>query len=155
MFTAGNCPATCCITQRASFHACGTGQFERCQMPLALQAGAIIVFGKNRIGDRMTLGLRTYSGVAALALASIWAAAGANAQTASRYPVFKVDPDWPKQMPHGYFFGQIAGLTEDTHGNIWVISRPRSVIPQLDEPPQEESGVPAPSVVEFDASGKF
>jgi len=69
--------------------------------------------------------------------------------------MFKVDPDWPKEMPNGYFFGQIAGLTEDSHGNIWVISRPRSIIPQLDDPPQAESGVPAPSVVEFDASGKF
>jgi hypothetical protein len=27
--------------------------------------------------------------------------------------------------------------------------------PQLDEPPQPESGVPAPSVVEFDAQGNF
>jgi DNA-binding beta-propeller fold protein YncE len=58
-------------------------------------------------------------------------------------------------MPNGYFFGQIAGMTTDSHGNIWVISRPRSIIPQLDEPPQEASGVPAPSVVEFDAKGKF
>jgi len=58
-------------------------------------------------------------------------------------------------MPHGYFFGQIAGITEDSHGNIWVISRPRSIVPQLDEPPQEASGVPAPAVVEFDAKGNF
>ena len=58
-------------------------------------------------------------------------------------------------MPHGYFFGQIAGMTTDTHGNIWVISRPRSIVPQLDEPPQESSGVPAPAVVEFDDKGNF
>jgi hypothetical protein len=105
----------------------------------------------------MTRAWRVYAGAAALALASIFVLAetGANAQSAVHYPIFKVDPDWPRQMPHGYFFGQIAGLTEDTHGNIWVISRPRSVIPQLDVPPREESGVPAPSVVEFDASGKF
>jgi len=70
-------------------------------------------------------------------------------------PLFRVDPNWPKQMPNGYFFGQIAGLTVDSHGNIWVISRPRAVIPSLDDPPQPESGVPAPSVVEFDPSGRF
>jgi len=70
-------------------------------------------------------------------------------------PKFKFDPTWPKQMPNGYFFGQIAGLTVDSHGNVWVISRPRSIVPQLDEPPQAESGVPAPSVVEFDAKGNF
>ena len=70
-------------------------------------------------------------------------------------PKFKFDPTWPKQMPNGYFFGQIAGMTVDSHGNVWVISRPRSIVPQLDEPPQAESGVPAPSVVEFDAKGNF
>jgi hypothetical protein len=70
-------------------------------------------------------------------------------------PKFKLDPNWPQQMPNGYFFGQIAGLTVDSHGNVWVLSRPRSIVPQLDEPPQPVSGVPAPSVVEFDAQGKF
>ncbi|HKD48974.1 MAG TPA: hypothetical protein VKB67_14895, partial [Rhizomicrobium sp.] len=70
-------------------------------------------------------------------------------------PEFKVDPNWVKELPHGYFFGQIAGLTFDQHGNLWVISRPRSVIPQLDEPPQEASGVPAPSVMELDPNGHF
>jgi hypothetical protein len=105
----------------------------------------------------MKPGLKAYAVIAALVLASIALTGknGALAQTAARYPLFKVDPDWPKEMPHGYFFGQIAGLTEDAHGNIWVISRPRSVIPQLDDPPQPESGVPAPSMVEFDSSGKF
>src|SRR5258708_36604645 len=100
----------------------------------------------------MTLGLRACAGFAAIAVASILAVTDANAQT--RYPIFKVDPDWPKQMPHGYFFGQIAGLTEDSHGNIWVISRPRSISPQLDEPPQEESGVPAPSGLRSAAPAK-
>jgi hypothetical protein len=71
----------------------------------------------------------------------------AQAQT---YPTFEVDPNWPKQMPHGYFFGQVAGITVDSKDNVWVISRPRRVVPQLDEPPQEASGVPAPSVVAFD-----
>jgi hypothetical protein len=80
----------------------------------------------------------------------VWAPA-----QAADWPKFRFDPSWPKQMPKGYFFGQIAGLTTDTHGNVWVISRPRSIVPQLDEPPQEASGVPAPSVVEFDAKGKF
>ncbi|MEO8302019.1 MAG: hypothetical protein ABI608_09510 [Rhizomicrobium sp.] len=70
-------------------------------------------------------------------------------------PKFKLDPNWPKQMPNGYFFGQIAGLTVDSHGNVWVLSRPRSIVPQLDEPPQPESGVPAPAVTEFDAQGNF
>ncbi len=90
---------------------------------------------------------------------AIWGAFGlavlitpAQAQT---YPKFEVDPNWPRQMPHGYFFGQVAGLTVDAQDNVWVISRPRRVVPQLDEPPQEASGVPAPSVVALAPDGKF
>ena len=88
-----------------------------------------------------------------LVLSSFALAPVAVAQTA--YPVFKVDLSFNKQMPHGYFLGQVAGITEDSHGNIWVIHRPRRVVPQLDEPPKEASGVPAPSVVEYDSKGNF
>ena len=70
-------------------------------------------------------------------------------------PKFKLVSSWPKMLPHGYFFGQIAGMTTDSHGNIWILSRPRSVIPQLDEPPREASGVPAPSVVALAPDGRF
>ena len=94
--------------------------------------------------------MKTGSWAASLVL--IATALSAQAQT---YPKFEVDPDWPKQLPHGYFFGQVAGLTVDAQDNIWVISRPRRVVPQLDEPPQEASGAPAPSVVAIDPNGKF
>ena len=97
--------------------------------------------GKNKMKHTSTL-----FGILAFAAASFTMSASAADQAR---PVFKVDPNWVKELPHGYFFGQIAGLTFDRHGNLWVISRPRSVIPQLDEPPQEASGVPAPSVVEL------
>lgn len=103
--------------------------------------------GKNKMKHTSTL-----FGILAFAAASFTMSASAADQAR---PVFKVDPNWVKELPHGYFFGQIAGLTFDRHGNLWVISRPRSVIPQLDEPPQEASGVPAPSVVELDPKGHF
>ena len=90
-----------------------------------------------------------------LAAALVWALSVVSSAAAQTGPRFEVDKNWPLQMPRGYFFGQIAGLTVDRHGNIWVISRPRAIIPQLDEPPQEASGVPAPSVVQLDPSGKF
>ena len=89
------------------------------------------------------------------ALFGLFALSFVGTAAAETYPKFKFDSAWPLQMPHGYFFGQIAGMTTDTHGNIWVISRPRSIVPQLDEPPQESSGVPAPAVVEFDPKGNF
>ena len=64
-----------------------------------------------------------------LALSSFALPAIAVAQT--EYPVFKPDLSFNKEMPHGYFLGQVAGITEDSHGNIWVIHRPRRVVPQL------------------------
>jgi len=93
-------------------------------------------------------------GSAIACLLALISFAAAPAQPAPA-PKFQLDSKWPQQMPNGYFFGQIAGLTVDSHGNVWVLSRPRSIVPQLDEPPQAASGVPAPSVVEFDAQGKF
>jgi hypothetical protein len=90
-----------------------------------------------------------------LAAAVAFALSVGTSAAAETGPRFEVDKNWPLQMPRGYFFGQIAGLTVDHHGNIWVISRPRSIVPQIDEPPQEASGVPAPSVVELDPNGKF
>ena len=86
----------------------------------------------------------------AAALASI-----AMPALAAPHPTFRLDAHWPQELPKGYFFGQIAGLTFDPKGNLWIISRPRAIVPQLDDPPQEASGVPAPSVVELDPRGKF
>ncbi len=62
------------------------------------------------------------------------------------HPVFKVDPNWPKQMPHGYVFGSSGGVTVDAHDNVWIYSRPWSLRLTTSNPPDDMSGRAAPSV---------
>lgn len=71
------------------------------------------------------------------------------------HPVFRVDANWPKQLPHGYIFGPSGGVTVDAHDHVWIYSRPTSVRITLNNPPDENNGVPAPSVVELSADGRF
>ena len=49
------------------------------------------------------------------------------AHAAEPYPVFQVDPNWPKQLPHGYIFGPSGGVTVDSHDHVWIYSRPATV----------------------------
>lgn len=61
-------------------------------------------------------------------------------------PTFRIDPTWPR-LPSGQVFGLVSGVAvapDDDH--IWVIHRPRTVLP---------GQVAAPPVVEFDADGNF
>ena len=92
-------------------------------------------------------GMRVSLVIAALAASSAYAA--------SPHPLFKVDPNWPKQLPHGYIFGPSGGVTVDSHDNVWVYSRPTTVRETLNNPPDEENGIPAPAVVELSPDGRF
>src|SRR5947207_2218623 len=42
-------------------------------------------------------------------------------------PSFVPDPGWPKPLPHNWIIGDIGGLTVDSHDNVWVFHRPRSL----------------------------
>jgi hypothetical protein len=95
-------------------------------------------------------------------------------------PDFAVDPTWPKPLPHNWLLGQIGGLYVDHHDHIWVYNRPRTLnddevglekaVPgTTDSKGQPVNGLgfvrangfgadccrAAPSVLEFDASGKL
>ena len=95
-------------------------------------------------------------------------------------PDFVVDPVWPRPLPHNWLLGQIGGLYVDRHDHIWVYNRPRTLnddevgleraIPgATDAKGQPVNGLgfvradgfgadccrAAPSVLEFDADGKF
>ena len=60
-------------------------------------------------------------------------------------PVFQVDPSWP-QLPNNWVLSNVAKIAVDTHDNVWIIHRPRTV---------PAGKIAAPPVVELDASGKF
>ncbi len=95
-------------------------------------------------------------------------------------PDFVVDPSWPLPLPHHWLLGQIGGLYVDSHDHVWVLNRPRTLTNDedgLDGPVAGErnaKGQPvnglgyarpygaaadccatAPSVLEFDKSGKL
>ena len=89
----------------------------------------------------------------AFAVAALAGSPGAFA--APPHPVFKVDPYWPRQMPHGYVFGAIGGVTADSHNNVWIYSRPVQMKVTLSNPPDEVNGIAAPSVVEVGPDGRF
>jgi hypothetical protein len=67
-----------------------------------------------------------------------------NATLKEPVPVFQVDTNWP-QLPNNWVLGLVASIRIDSHGNIWLIHRPRTV----------EKGTPAPSVIEFGPDGKY
>jgi DNA-binding beta-propeller fold protein YncE len=89
--------------------------------------------------------------IAALAAPS----AATAAQAAPSHPIFKADPNWPRQLPNGYVFGPSGGVTVDSHGNVWIYSRPSTVKETLNTPPDPVNGIPAPAVVELSADGRF
>ena len=94
-------------------------------------------------------------------------------------PSFVVDASWPKPLPNNWRIGQVGGIAVDSHDNIWVYHRPRTLdassagamprtatndqgvpISALGHPrPYAERStgccVPAPSVLKFDREGNL
>ena len=72
-------------------------------------------------------------------------------------PAFRVDPYWPKPLPHNWILGQVGGMAVDAQDNIWVFQRPRSLTDDEKgaalDPPRAKCCVPAPSVLVFNQSG--
>lgn len=72
-------------------------------------------------------------------------------------PMFQVDPYWPKPLPNNWILGQVCGVAVDSHDNVWIIQRPRSLTDReagaVQVPPLSECCVPAPSVIGFDPEG--
>jgi hypothetical protein len=94
-------------------------------------------------------------------------------------PSFVVDASWPKPLPNDWRIGQVGGIAVDSHDNIWVYHRPRTLdassagalpragtnaqgvpISALGHPrpyADRSTGccVPAPSVLKFDRAGNL
>ena len=67
--------------------------------------------------------------------------------TATRVPVFEVDPAWPK-LPNDWAVGHVASVAVDRRDHVWMLHRPNTI-------PEDRRSHAAPPVLEFDASGKF
>jgi NHL repeat len=42
-------------------------------------------------------------------------------------PEFKVDASWPKELPKNWLIGQVGGIAVDSHDNIWILQRARTL----------------------------
>jgi hypothetical protein len=73
-------------------------------------------------------------------------AQGAQAQARS-LPTFEIDKSWPK-VPPQYKLGDVSSMASDAQGNIYVLSRPRT----LKDPDFAKA---APPVMVFDAAGNY
>lgn len=73
-------------------------------------------------------------------------------------PAFKVDPYWPEPLPNDWLIGQVSGIAIDSKDHIWIIHRPKSLGSDESMPtllPRDLPYKPAPSIMEFDSSGKI
>ncbi len=68
-------------------------------------------------------------------------------RTATRVPVFEVDPSWPK-LPNNWVLGHVASVGVDSRDHVFMLHRPNTV-------PEAQRKAAAPPVLEFDATGKF
>jgi DNA-binding beta-propeller fold protein YncE len=72
-------------------------------------------------------------------------------------PHYSVDASWPRALPNQWLLGQVSGIAVDARDHIWLIHRPRTL--SDDErgaaltPPRSLCCIPAPPVLELDASG--
>ena len=66
---------------------------------------------------------------------------------AAEVPKFEVDPSWAK-VPAKWKMGDVSSIAVDSHDNIWVLHRPRTL-------PAEQASMAAPPVMVFDPSGNF
>ncbi len=77
-----------------------------------------------RIADRWT----KFS-IAVVVLVGLFLLSSGTVARAQTVPNYKVDANWPKQLPNNWIVGQIGGMAVDKDDHIWVLHRPRSLTP--------------------------
>jgi len=88
--------------------------------------------------------------------------AGAQSRGASGAPAYRVVPLWPEPFPDdSWVLGSITGVAVDGQDHIWVAQRGFDSLESnekgraLPAPSSTVCCVPAPFILEFDASGKL
>ncbi len=76
----------------------------------------------------------------------------------STTPTFKVDANWPQELPHNWILGAVTGVFVDAKDHVWVTHLPETLTEEetsaVQKPPIGTCCAPAPVVIEFDAQGK-
>src|SRR5437016_3351524 len=65
-----------------------------------------------------------------LFLLAFLAVAASPAPAQTNVPQFRVEPFWPKPLPHNWILGQVSGIAVDRHDRIWVVHRPTTLTPR-------------------------
>jgi DNA-binding beta-propeller fold protein YncE len=109
--------------------------------------------GHDEQGKTSMIHARSVTAMLVASLLLLLAALPARAQS----PAFRVDPYWPKPLPHNWILGQVGGISVDAQDNVWVFQRPRSLTDDEKaaalDPPRAKCCVPAPSVLVFNQAG--
>src|SRR5688500_5914974 len=53
-------------------------------------------------------------------------ARGRQAKPAANVPAFKVDPNWPQEMPDHWIMGAVTGVFVDAKQHVWVAHLPET-----------------------------
>jgi hypothetical protein len=79
------------------------------------------------------------------------------AASAAQIPKFEPDPSWPKPLPNNWMLGQVSGTSVDSHDQIWVLHRPRTLEEhdRYGESGKGDCCATAPAVIEFDQAGNM
>jgi hypothetical protein len=97
--------------------------------------------------------------VLSIILGAISAFSFAPSAQAQKVPQYKIDPNWPKELPNNWIMGNAPALAIDKNDHIWIMHRPRQIARDdaaaLDNPPGASCCIPAPSILEFDAQGNI
>lgn len=85
---------------------------------------------------------------------------GGSAARAQGVPKYRVDPSWPKMpLPNKWIIQGVPDLVVDKEDHIWVVSRPRNVMPDEEgaatSPPRTDCCIVAPAILEFDTEGNL
>jgi hypothetical protein len=104
--------------------------------------------------------VRRWMNIALVGVFLSWFLLGVSAMAdAQAPPTYKVDADWPKQLPNTWIMGQVGGMAVDAQDHIWVLQRPGSNtkddLGAAQTPPASECCVSAPPVLVFDARGNL
>ena len=110
--------------------------------------------------------------LAAVVLLAAGHPAAEQAKPAANAPTFKVDPNWPQEMPDHWIMGAVTGVFVDAKQHVWVAHLPETLTEEelYEEPWKVGTGVDpgkpkpvqlgtcckaAPPILEFDPQGKL
>jgi len=97
--------------------------------------------------------------VVTLIVCAAWILLGGPASRAQAPPTYRVDPFWPKPLPHKWIMQQVPTLAVDTRDHVWVFNRSRQIRPDENgastNPPRTDCCIAGPSILEFDPEGNL